>query len=88
MDACGIGDQVPDSLGNQGTLALHGGIDVSLAIRGVVLLLVAGPAEAAIVVALPFGFSTPRELLNWLVSLATPTSPQQTRTDVPIHGSA
>ena len=82
-----IGDQVLDPLRDERLLASSGRIDISLAIRRVVLLLVGGPTGAAVVIALASGFPTPGEVLRLLFVSAPPAPPHslslRIRTDVP-----
>jgi hypothetical protein len=68
-------DQVLDAFGGDGALPSLSLIDVSPAIRQVVLALVVGPAGPAVVVALAECFAAPGEVLKRLFQMAAPTSP-------------
>lgn len=70
-----IGDQVLDPLSDGSLPASPGRIDIPLAVRRVVLLLVGGPAGAAVVIPLASGFPTPGEVLRLLFLPAAPASP-------------
>jgi hypothetical protein len=73
------GNQVLDPFGDGRLPALLGRVDISLAVRRVVLLLVGGPARAAVVVPLAPGFPPPSEFIDVLFMAAAPASPHISR---------
>jgi hypothetical protein len=70
-----IGEQVHESLGDQGLLAAPCLVDVPLSMGSVVLLLVGGATGPAVVVPLPARFTPPSKVLQRPGFVAAPTFP-------------
>jgi hypothetical protein len=65
-----VGDQEVNAFSDKRSLAPPGGVDVSLPVGRVVLLLVGGPTKAALVVALSLCFAPPGKVIEGLLKLA------------------
>lgn len=72
-----VGDEKLDAFSNHGLLSGPRLLDVSLAVGSVVLLLISGPTRAAVVVALPAGFSPPGKALQRFLLMTAPALPHE-----------